>query len=310
LEKQAIPHVYDDYRDMLRRQQLDIAIVTAENDQHPQIVEACAAAGVHVCVEKPMACSLSGGLQMARLCQAAGTALVVNWPLIWSAQSQTAKRLLDEGIIGRILEVKWRGGHTGPLGPRLGHADRMTGNERAATWWYKTATGGGALIDYAGYGAFFSRWYIGEQATAAFGLRANLDSPWADADDNGVLLVRFPTAMALIEASWTTWEHGVATGPIVYGSKGTLVVDSKAADLPIRVTRDDGQTTTYAPDALPAARDNVAKEMIHHLESGEALHPTLQVPFNLEVMAILDAGIRAAASQKMEMVDNGSWRIG
>jgi hypothetical protein len=61
---------------------------------------------------------------------------------------------------------------------------------------------------------------------------------------------------------------------------------------------------------LPAARDNVAKEMIHHLESGEPLHPTLQLPLNLEVMAILDAGIRAANSQKLETVDNAAWRIG
>ncbi len=57
-------------------------------------------------------------------------------------------------------------------------------------------------------------------------------------------------------------------------------------------------------------RDNVAKEIIHHLDTGEPLHPTLQIPLNLEVMAILDAGIRAATSQKLELVDNATWRIG
>jgi hypothetical protein len=50
--------------------------------------------------------------------------------------------------------------------------------------------------------------------------------------------------------------------------------------------------------------------MIHHLETGEPLHPSLQLSLNLEVMAILDAGIRSATSQKLELVDNTTWRIG
>jgi predicted dehydrogenase len=316
VEAQSIPKTYDDYHELLRREALDIVIVTGENAQHPDVVEACAAAGVHVCVEKPMAMSLSDGLRMGRACQAAGTTLLVNWPLTWSAQAHTAKRLLDEGAIGRVLEVKWRGGHTGPLGPRVRHpgvsetAEEMTGTERGATWWHHAAAGGGALIDYCCYGALVSRWYLGEQATAVLGMRANLDSSWGDADDNAILIIRFPTAVALIEASWTTWEHGVATGPIVYGTEGTLVVDSHAADPAVLVHRSNGKTEKFTPDSLSAARDDVAKELIHHLETGEPLHPTLQPGLNLEVMAILDAGIRAAASQKMELVDSVTWRIG
>lgn len=316
VERRKIAKVYDDYREMLQRESLDIVLVTGENAQHPDIVEACAAAGVHVCVEKPMAMSLSDGLRMARACLAAGTTLLVNWPLTWSAQAQTAKRLLDEGVIGRVLEVKWRSGHTGPLGPSVRHpgvsetSDEMSGAERGATWWHQAATGGGALIDYCCYGALVSRWYLGEQATGVLGLRANLDSQWGDADDNAILVVRFPNSLALIEGSWTTWDHGVATGPIVYGTEGTLVIDSKAADSAVRVHRSNGETTDYTPEPLPAGRDNVAKELIHHLETGEPLHPTLQLPLNLEVMAILDAGIRAATSQKLELVDNATWRIG
>jgi glucose-fructose oxidoreductase len=316
VEKQKIPQVYDDYREMLRREKLDIVLVTGENAQHPDIVEACAVAGVHVVVEKPMAMSLSDGLRMARASQAAGTECIVNWPLTWSAQAQTAKRLVDEGAIGRILEVKWRSGHTGPLGPSVHHpgvketSEEMTGTERGATWWHQKATGGGAMIDYCCYGALVSRWFIGEQATAAMGMRANLDSQWGDADDNAVVVVRFPSAIALLEGSWTTWNHGVATGPIVYGTQGTLVVDPYGGDPVVRVERSDGQTVKHKPDPLPVGRDNIAKAMIHHLETGEPLHPSLQLSLNLEVMAILDAGIRSATSQKMELVDNTTWRIG
>jgi predicted dehydrogenase len=316
VERQGIPKTYDNYHEMLRQERLDIVLVTGENAQHPAIVEACAAAGVHVCVEKPMAMSLADGLRMARAAQAAGTTLLVNWPLTWSPQAQTAKRLIDEGVIGRPLQIKWRSGHTGPLGPSVHHpgvsetSEEMSGAERGATWWHQTAAGGGALIDYCCYGALVARWLMGEQATGVLGVRANLYSQWGDADDNAVLVVRFPTAIALIEGSWTTWHHGVATGPIVYGTTGTLVVDPYGAGESVRVHLSTGETVEYVPDPLPADRDNVAKAMIHHLETGEPLHPTLQLPLNLEVMAILDAGIRAATSQKLETVDNAAWRIG
>jgi hypothetical protein len=54
----------------------------------------------------------------------------------------------------------------------------------------------------------------------------------------------------------------------------------------------------------------VAGEFIHHLETGEPLHPTLEMMFNLEAMAILDAGMRSTASGKLELVDNATWQIG
>ena len=314
--KLGIPKTYTDYHDMLAEAELDIVIVTSENAQHPDVVEACAKAGVNVCVEKPMAMSLSDSLRMARACQAAGTTMLVNWPLTWSPSARKAKELIDAGTIGRVLEVKWRSGHTGPLGPGAAHAGvsqaaaPMSGPERGATWWHQTATGGGAMLDYCCYGALVSRWYVGEQATAAMGMRANLDSQWGDGDDNAAMIVRFPAAMALLEGSWTTWDHGVPTGPIVYGTTGTLVVESRDGKQVVRLERGHGQTTIYPPDPLPEGRSNVAEEFVHHLETGEPLHPTLEPGLNVEVMAILDAGVRSAISGKIELVDNATWCIG
>ncbi len=41
-------------------------------------------------------------------------------------------------------------------------------------------------------------------------------------------------------------------------------------------------------EPLPEGRATLGEEVIHHLETGEPLHPTLQVQHNLEAMAILD----------------------
>ena len=316
LNELGLPKMVGDYATLLAQEEVDIVICCAENAKHAEVVEACAAAGVHVVVEKPMASSLSHGLRMARAAAAGGTRLVVNWPMTWSAAARKAKDLIDGGAIGQLLEVKWRGGHLGPLGYGVTHpgvkegAPPMTGVERGATWWHQTSTGGGAMLDYCCYGSMVARWYIGEQALAAVGLRANLNSQWGDADDNAAMVVRFPKAMALFEASWTTYEHGVAPGPLVYGTGGTLVVEGKGDAQTVRVERGQGDSTVHNPDPLPAGHSNVAEEFIHHLETGDPLHPTLDLAFNLQAMAILDAGVRSADSGKLEMVENATWSIG
>lgn len=314
LSNLGVPKSYADYHEMLEKEKFDIIIICSENAQHPEIVEACAAKGINVCVEKPMAVSLSDALRMVRACQNAGTTLLVNWPSTWSPQSRRIKSLIDEGVIGRVIEVKWRAGHTGPLGPGAAHAGvsqeaaPMSGKERGATWWHQSAAGGGAMLDYCCYGAKIARWYIGEQATAALGLKANLDSHWGDAEDNAVMVVRFPGAIALFEGSWTTYSHGVSGGPIVYGTTGTLIAEYD--DPRVRVERGHGIVESYDPEPLPAGRQDVAEEFIHHLDTGEPLHPTLDMLFNLEAMAILDAGLRSAASGTLEMVESPTWCIG
>jgi predicted dehydrogenase len=316
LNEMGVATAYDDYREMLSQEDLDIVIVTSENARHAEVVEACAAAGVHVCIEKPMAPSLSDALRMARACEAAGTDLVVNWPLTWSPAARKAKALIEEGVIGRVLELKWRAGHTGPLGPSAAHAgvsetaEGMTGPERGATWWHQADQGGGALLDFCCYGAMVSYWVIGERATAALGMKANLNSQWGDADDNGVILVRFPGALALLEGTWTTFDHGVPTGPIIYGTTGTLVVDSRDGEPVVRLERGHGQTTIFPVEPLPEGRTNIAEEYVHHLETGEPLHPTLAMTFNVDVMAILDAGARSATTGQLEPVHTATWQIG
>ena len=314
----GVPRAYDCYHDMLEKERFDIIVCCAENARHAEVIEACAARGIHVCVEKPMAHDLADSLRMVRACRAADTCLVVNWPMTWSPAARKAKELIDAGAIGRVLEVKWRGGHTGPLGPGAEHegvtqkAKMLTGTELGATWWHRAADGGGAMIDYCCYGAMVSRWYIGQQAASAVAMRANLASPWGDADDNAAMIVRFPSAIGLFEASWTTWAHGVPYGPIVYGTTGVLVVEERGADgkPSVREEHGKGRPKVHACKPLPKGRHNVAHEFLHHLATGKPLHPTLEAEFNLEAMAILDAGVRSAASGKEETVDNTAWCIG
>jgi len=316
LEHTGIPTAYADYREMLDSETCDIIVFCPENARHGEVAEAIAAAGSHMMTEKPMAASLGEALRMTRAADAAGVSLMVNWPITWSPGIRKMKELLDAGTVGDTWEVKWRNGAS--MGP-LAYGQDITDAEKGAEWWHQAAPGGGALLDYCCYGACLSRWLIGEPAVSAFGMKANLTSHYGDADDNAVITVRFPKAISILEGTWTTWNVGVPTGPIVYGTEGTLVSTSKQVGdrrvpaVAVHTSRGYGggePDELVEGDPLPEGRTTLAEEFIHHIETGDALHLTLGAEFNLEAMAILDAGIRSAANGRMESVDDANWRIG
>ena len=311
----GIPAVYDDYRAMLDKEGFDIIIFCPENAQHGEVAEAIAAKGIHMITEKPMAATLSEALHMVRAVKANDVSLLVNWPSTWSPAIRKLKQLLDEGAIGDVLEVKWRNGAS--MGP-LAYGQSITDQGKGAEWWHQAAPGGGALLDYCCYGACLARWFIGQPAVAAYGVKANLTSHYGDADDNAIITVRFPKALAILEGTWTTWSSGVPTGPVVYGSRGTLVANRRigedGAARPVvevytsRKKHDPDQV--LEGDPLPEGRATLAEEFIYHLETGELPHPTMEMMHNLEAMAILDAGIRSAASGRLELVNDATWCIG
>lgn len=306
--KVGIPHRYDDYREMLAKESLDIVICNSENSAHVDVVEACCQHGVHVCVEKPMAGSLDDALRMVQLSESAGIRMLIHWYMPFSPMQMRAKQLIEKGEIGRVLQIQMRAAHAGPLAPGAVHPGPniatapMTDDELASTWWYQKATGGGATIDFCSYGAVISRWFLGEQAESVLGLQANLNSPWSEADDTGTLLVRFPSAVGLFEGSWATKAPGIASGPIVYGSEGTLVVEESGTNPAVRFISASGRVTEHRGLELQEERKDVAHVFIDTLESGAPLHPTLDPRFNLDAMAILDAGLRSIGSGRAEVV--------
>ena len=304
----GIPASYSDYRELLKKEDLDLVICNSENAQHPDVVAAAAEHGVHVCVEKPMAASLEDARTMVRTAEAAGSRLLIHWGLGFSPVWLKAKSLVEEGLIGRVLQVRMQGGHAGPLEPGVRHPGPdiesvpMTGPEKAATWWYQKEAGGGAMIDFCSYGVLLARWLLGEPPVSVLGMRVNLESPWSDVDDNGAIFADYGSALGVFEGTWTTRDLGKPWGPVLLGSKGTLLVEESETSR-VRFRPGGGEEQVFEPDPLPAARTSVAEEFIRHLELGTPLHPTLDMHVNLDVMAVLDAGLRSSESGRRETVE-------
>jgi len=306
--------VWENWREMLDATKPDLCIVNSENAYHVEIVLECAVRGIGICLDKPMSTNYSDALKMHRASIVNDSFLMINWPVAWRYSFHTAKKAIDNGIIGNIIEFKSRMGHTGPLnwGLNQSGADKkeegLTKAEMASTWWYQTGAGGGAMADYCCYGCLLARWYAGEPAVAANGMRINSRMPLGDAEDNAVILVRFPSIYAVIEGTWTTHNHTFSS-PILYGDTGSLVLDN-LSDNQALIYRAGGVIEELPVESPPQNLQNLPAAYIHHMDTGEPMHELLCSELNLEAHAMLDAGIRGAKSGKTELIENIHWQIG
>lgn len=294
----GLDNIYEDYIKLLDENKLDIALVCAENAFHGRVCEEILRRGVHVVMEKPLAVNMTDAMRITRAASEGKATVVVNWPITWNPAVRLAHKLCREGAIGKLFKFTYRNGES--LGP-LSYFHKMTDVERGREWWYQSAAGGGALLDYCCYGAIMSCWFFDGKPVSAYGVKANYNSFYGDTEDYATITALFPDGVAIMEGSWTTVNSGTPAGPILYGLEGTLVVDGNEVRLyKTRFTKEPD--TVYTPDPLPEGRSMLGEEVLHHLRSGEPLHPTLSLANNILATSILDAGIRSTQSGRMETV--------
>src|SRR5579862_7146417 len=110
----GVSRLYEDWREMLEKEEMDILQVASANSDHAEIVEEAASRQIHVICEKPMAARLSQANRMVAAAESANILLMVNWPTAWSPAIQEMERRLMAGEIGQVFYFKYRAEHNGP----------------------------------------------------------------------------------------------------------------------------------------------------------------------------------------------------
>jgi len=149
--------------------------------------------------------------------------------------------------------------------------------------------GGGALLDFCCYGANISLWWFGELPFSVLGVADRLAKPFGDAEDNAILVARYPKAFAVLEASWSQ-GGSVSGGPMVVGTEGAMTVTQREGQAGVLLTR-DGKEEFVAADALPPNFQSGVAHFVAALLEGTSLHLTVSPDFNVGVQAILEAGL-------------------
>lgn len=102
-ERWGVSAVYDDYREMLAQERLDLVSVTTRTPLHAAVTIAAAGAGVKgILCEKAMASNLEEADAMIEACARAGTTLLINHTRRWHPTYAGAGDALREGAIGGL----------------------------------------------------------------------------------------------------------------------------------------------------------------------------------------------------------------
>lgn len=188
----AKPHT--DWREAVRRDDVDVVFAAATHNQLAAISAAAAAAGKHVLVEKPGARTAAELDPVAEAAARTGALVRVGFNHRFHRALRKAREIFEAGELGPMMYVRGRYGHGG----RVGYEKEW----RAVP----EISGGGELIDQGAHLIDLSRWFLGDFTRARGTLRTFFwDMP---VEDNGFLMLETAGGqVAFLHAGWTEWKN-------------------------------------------------------------------------------------------------------
>ena len=271
-------------------EQVDAVCLSTPHDLHAPLVEAAAAAGLHVVVEKPLANDLSAARRAAEAAARAGVALSVCFPYRYEPQIQAARQLVSDGALGRLRgasvvfhidkpESYWLGGFSG-----RSQSDWRASRERA---------GGGVLIMNLTHYIDFIRYVTGVEIERVGAVARQ--APGSEVEDSIVMTLGFPGGgLGTIAASAST-RGAPASRFEIWGEHGTLQLEPEAA---VYTERALGEMPTGRWCELPSAEDVDARSVFFERFVGAvaAGKPVdVSAVDGLAVQAVVAAAYRAVA---------------
>ena len=221
----AAAHRAPDYPTLeafLAHRPMDLVAIGSPSALHAQQTIACARAGLHVLVEKPMAVTTEAAARAVEACDASGVRLGVFFQDRLQPDLVRLKAFLEAGGLGRILlvtgHVKWY------RPPEYYRASRWRG-----TW---ALDGGGAVMNQGIHTLDLMLHLLGDVATVS--ARAGALRHKIEVEDTAVATLEFRSgALGTYEATTAAYP-GYQRCLEISGERGTIVVEHDrvvAADL-------------------------------------------------------------------------------
>lgn len=296
--------VYRDYRRCLEETRPDAVILCPAIARHAEFVELAARYGTHILVEKPFAFSLAHADRMIEAARAAGVKMAINWPLAWYPPHLTAKRLIDEGTIGRVIEVHYYDGNQGPMRHVHDKIDvplEEANRRKSESWFYRKDAGGGSLVDYIGYGVTLGTWFMGGQQPEEV-TSTTYVPPGLEVDEHSVTVCRFEGGLSKFETRWGTFTNPWQFQPQpkcgfnIVGTLGTIATYDYEDT--VRLQTEAHPEGKVVPVDVPSAPYRSAVEhFVAHVRDGVPLHGPLDPLLCRKGQQIVDTAL-ASAEQK------------
>lgn len=102
-----IPHAYDDWKQMLEQAPIDLVVFATRPADHKLMTLSALSSDLHVMCEKPPALNLLEAKAMEQASKSTDRVTAINFEWRYLPERRAVKRLLNEGVLGKILHVSW-----------------------------------------------------------------------------------------------------------------------------------------------------------------------------------------------------------
>lgn len=265
-----------------------VATFTSTFD-HKRVVEECAAHGVHVMMEKPLAVNLEHGRAIAAAAKKGGIHVLVNYETTWYPANHAAyEMVVGQKSIGELRKIVVHNGHPGP---------KEIGCPSEFLEWLTdpVLNGGGALTDFGCYGADLMTWLMrGERPTSVFAVTQQIKPDvYPKVDDEATIVLTYPKAQGIIQASWN-WPVSRKDMEI-YGQTGQIIIPR--SDL-LQTRRENVATKEITPAPLTGPEADPLSYLAAVVRGDLKPAGLSSLEVNLVVTEILDAARESAANGK------------
>ena len=278
-----------DLKKLLLQKKPDAVLGYNAAGDHLKVVEICAPLGISVMVEKPLAANLAQAKQIESLANKYHIKVLTNYETTWYGSYKDVYNTISKDSIGAIRKIVAHDGHQGP---------KEIGCSPDFLKWLTdpVLNGAGALNDFGCYGADLMTWLMhGIKPIAVTAVtRHYKPDVYPKVDDDATIILEYPEATGLIEASWN-WPFSIKDLE-VFGEKGYLhAMDNTNI---VSRMRENIKSTKQAGPLQAPFNDPIIylSAVLQHKISGTNDESSLE--YNMIVMEILDAAKRSAASGK------------
>ena len=278
-----------DLKQLLIQKKPDAVLGYNAVGKHLEVVEICAPLGIPVMVEKPLAATLAQAKQIEALANKYHIKVLTNFETTWYPSYADVYNTIEKDSIGRIRKMVVHDGHQGPK--EIGCSPEFL------SWLTDPVlNGAGALNDFGCYGADLMTWLMKGRKPIAVTAVARHYKPavYPKVEDDATIIVEYPEATGLIEASWnwpfsikdlevfgeTGYLHAFNNEDITSRMRENIKGSKKAGPLAEQIASPIAYLTAVLRNKLPGTDD---------LSS---------LKYNMIVMEILDAAKRSAATGK------------
>ena len=256
--------VYAAAEEMFADPAIDAVSICAANYAHADLAIKALKAGKHVLCEKPMAVTTEECEAMLAAAKQSGKRLLIAQNQRFAKAHMTAKQMLEEGVIGKVITFRSTFGHGGP--------ETWSISPGKDTWFFdKKRAAMGAMADLGIHKTDLLRYLLGQDVVRTTARLVTLDKKGPDdrligVDDNAFCIYEMSGGVfGTMTVSWT-YYGAEDNSTVLYGTGGIMrIYDDPAHSIVVRTA--DGEEKFFDVEQIQTNDNQTASGVIDEFVS-------------------------------------------